>query len=38
MELATSIFRVKEEEGTLKMGLASSIENIGTYLQIYTES
>jgi hypothetical protein len=38
MELATSIFRVKEEEWTLKMELASSIEDIGTYLPIHTES
>jgi hypothetical protein len=37
MEFATSIFRVKEEEWTLKMELASSIENLGTYLPIYTE-
>jgi hypothetical protein len=38
MELSIFIFRVKEEEWTLKMELTSSIESIGTYLPIYMES
>jgi hypothetical protein len=38
MELATSIFKIKEDECTLKMELASFIENIGNYLPIYMES
>jgi hypothetical protein len=38
MELATSIFREKEEDWILKMEVASSTGNTGTYLPIHTES